>query len=142
MIVFDLRCAGDHVFEAWFASSAAYEDQRGRSLVSCPMCGVTAVEKAVMAPNVAQKGNARPAAASAEIKAALHALAAAERKALDGSRWVGADFANQARAMHVGDQKVETIHGQATIAEAKSLVDEGVSVAALPLPVVPPEKAN
>jgi hypothetical protein len=142
VIVFDLRCAAEHVFEAWFASSAAYEDQRARSLVSCPMCGVTAVEKAVMAPNIAQKGNTRPAAAPAEVKAALRALAAAQRKALDGSRWVGRDFANQARAMHVGEQAVETIHGQATIAEAKSLIDEGVAVAPLPLPLVPPEKAN
>jgi hypothetical protein len=142
MIVFDLRCAAEHVFEAWFASSAAYEDQRARSLVSCPVCGVTAVEKAVMAPNIAQKGNTRPTASPAEVKAALHALAAAQRKALDGSRWVGRDFANQARAMHVGEQPVETIHGQATIAEAKSLIDDGVDVAALPLPVVPPVKAN
>ncbi len=33
-------------------------------------------------------------------------------------------------------------HGQATMAEAKALVDEGVSVAALPLPVVPPETTS
>ncbi len=28
MIVFDLRCSRAHVFEAWFASSGAFEDQR------------------------------------------------------------------------------------------------------------------
>jgi hypothetical protein len=142
VIVFDLRCGGGHVFEAWFASSGAYEEQRGRSLVSCPMCGDTGIEKAVMAPNVAAKGNTRSPGPPAEVKAALKMIAAAQRKALEGSRWVGGDFVAQARAMHVGERKHETIHGQATIAEAKALVEEGVSVAPLPLPVVPPEQAN
>ena len=50
MIVFDLRCGGGHVFEAWFASSAAFDDQRERRLVACPVCGADEVEKAVMAP--------------------------------------------------------------------------------------------
>lgn len=142
MIVFDLRCDGGHVFEAWFASSGAFEEQRARSLVACPLCGDSAIEKAVMAPNVAAKGNSRSATPPAEVKAVLHAMAAAQRKALEGSRWVGGDFATQARAMHSGEQVHETIHGQATIAEAKALADDGVPVAALPLPVVPPKQAN
>lgn len=143
MIVFDLRCNHGHVFEAWFASSSAYDEQRARSLVACPMCGATGVEKAVMAPNVAAKGNSRPAKPSpAEVKAALRALAAAQRQALEGSRWVGKDFAAQARAIHAGEKPQETIHGQATSDEAKALAEEGVPVAALPLPIVPPDKAN
>ena len=46
MIVFDLRCAPQgHVFEAWFASSAAYADQRAGGLVACPLCGSAEVAK-------------------------------------------------------------------------------------------------
>lgn len=142
MIVFDLRCADGHVFEAWFASSAAYEEQRGRSLIACPICNDSNVEKAVMAPNVAAKGNARQSLPAAEVKEALMALAAAQTHALENSRWVGKDFAREARAMHNGDRVQETIHGQATLAEAKALSEEGVSIVPLPLPVVPPEKAN
>ena len=140
MIVFDLRCGGGHVFEAWFASSAAYEEQRTRALIACPMCGASEVDKAVMAPNVAAKGNTAPTARQA--KAALAALAAAQKKALADSRWVGRGFAAQARAMHEGERPHETIHGQVTPVEAKALVDEGVPVAPLPLPVVPPESCN
>ena len=143
MIVFDLRCTAGHVFEAWFASSAAYEDQRGRGLVRCPWCDDAAVEKAVMAPAVAAKGNARadppPPAA---VKAALHALAQAQAEALKGSTWVGSGFAGRARAMHEGTEPHAVIHGQATLAEAKALAEDGVPVAPLPLPVVPPEQAN
>ena len=38
MIVFDLKCTHAHVFEAWFGSSADYEDQRARGLLTCPIC--------------------------------------------------------------------------------------------------------
>jgi hypothetical protein len=142
MIVFDLRCEGGHVFEAWFASSAAWEDQRARGLVACPMCGVTDVAKAVMAPRVSAKGNAGDAPPPARVKEMLKALAAAQAKALDGSRWVGRKFAEEARAIHDGERPHETIHGQATIAEAKALADDGVSVAPLPLPITPPDATN
>lgn len=59
MIVFDLSCANGHVFEAWFGSTEDYDGQRKRGLVTCPICGASDVTKAVMAPNVAPKGNSR-----------------------------------------------------------------------------------
>jgi len=51
-------------------------------------------------------------------------------------------FTDRARAMHQGDVPVATIHGQATAEQAKALIDEGVAVAPLPFPVVPPEARN
>jgi hypothetical protein len=145
MIVFDLRCGNGHVFEAWFGSSAAFEAQRADGLIACPMCGAVEVEKAVMAPNVAPKGN-RAAADTppppAKVKAALAAMAQAQAKALATSEWVGSGFAAQARAMHDGDVPDRPIHGQATLADAKALVEDGVPIAPLPFPVVPPEACN
>ncbi|MCJ8157612.1 DUF1178 family protein [Sphingomonas sp. LaA6.9] len=150
MIVFDLRCASSgHVFESWFGSSADYEDQRARRLIACPLCGDADVSKAVMAPNVAPKGNrggteirqlATPA--PEQMKAALEALARAQAAALKDSHWVGKDFANEARAMHLGETEQRTIHGEATAEQARALVDEGVEVAPLPFPVVPPAARN
>lgn len=140
MIVFDLRCGGGHVFEAWFASGAAWEEQRARSLVACPLCGDTAVTKAVMAPAIPAKGNAGPPPAA--VKAFIARVAAEQAKALENSTWVGRAFTDRARAMHSGEEAQALIHGQATVAEAKALADEGVPVAALPLPVVPPEAKN
>ncbi|HEX8414721.1 MAG TPA: DUF1178 family protein [Sphingomicrobium sp.] len=142
MIVFDLRCSSGHVFEAWFASSTAFEDQRGRGLVACPLCGVASVEKAVMAPNVAAKGNRSAAASPERVKAALKELAAKQAEVLQKSTWVGREFADQARAMHVGETDHAPIYGEASAAEAKSLVEDGVAVAPLPFPVVPPAKQN
>jgi hypothetical protein len=145
MIVFDLKCGGDHVFEAWFGSSADYDSQRDRGLIACPMCGDGQIAKAVMAPNVAAKGNRRsdaPATGKPDPKLVLAALAQAQAKMLEGSSYVGVAFADKARAMHLGDEPHAPIHGQASVAEAKALIDEGVAVAPLPLPVVPPEQCN
>lgn len=158
MIVFDLKCAHDHVFEAWFGSSSAFEDQRGRGLVACPVCGDSDVAKAVMAPNIAAKGNSRPAAPPAvrsdkadtpnvpvtadALKAALRSLAEVQSKMLETSQWVGRSFADRARAMHAGEEEHAPIHGQSTLAEAKALVEDGVPVAPLIVPVVPPEALN
>ncbi len=142
MIVFDLRCNGGHVFEAWFGSSDAYARQREGGLLSCPVCGSQAVDKAVMAPAVAAKGNRTTVPDAAGMKQAIGALAAAQAKLLASSQWVGSGFAAQARAMHDGEEPHRTIHGQATLAEAKALVEDGVPVAPLPLPVVPPDRVN
>lgn len=154
VIVFDLKCGDGHVFEAWFGSSAAWEEQRAAGLVACPMCGSVAVEKAVMAPNVGAKGNQGPAmpapvAAAPDaaippeaIKAAMAAIAAVQAKALEGSQWVGTGFADKARAMHLGETPHAPIHGKTSAAEAVALIEEGVPVAPLLLPVVPPEACN
>lgn len=150
MIVFDLRCANAHVFEAWFGSSADYEDQKGRGLLACPLCGDVEIGKAVMAPAVSPKGNRAaapvPMASGGEgdagRKAVLAALAAMQAKALEGSSWVGRDFAAQARDMHNGDVPYRSIHGQASPDEARALVEDGVPVAALPFPVRPPGTEN
>lgn len=156
MIVFDLRCSGAHVFEAWFASSATYEEQRERGLLICPVCGDRDVAKALMAPNVAAKGNARqmqvvmpPVETSSSdapspeaIKAAMQAIAAVQAKMLEKSEWVGRAFVDRARAMHSGEADVAPIHGQATRAEAEALLEEGVPVAPLLVPIVPPEALN
>ena len=142
MIVFDLKCGNAHVFEAWFGSSADYEDQRGRGLVACPICGDDSIDKAVMAPAVAAKSNRQEAIAPAAMKAAMAALAEAQVKALETSEWVGTAFAGRARAMHDGEEAHAPIHGQATAAEAKALIEDGVPVAPLPFPVVPPTARN
>ena len=142
MIIFDLRCGGGHVFEACFGSSAGYEQQRAAALIACPICGDVEVGKAVMAPNVAAKGNSTPATRAEAVKAAMAAIAAVQAKALESSEWVGAGFAERARAMHSGVEAAGPIHGQATREEAVALIDEGVPVAPLLVPVVPPESLN
>lgn len=174
MIVFDLQCAdGGHVFEAWFGSSADYEEQKERGLVACPLCGSDQISKALMAPAVSAKSNRKgdqsiPSGESgqniqheqcgpdgqmplpvsndapdpAQMKAMLETLARQQAKALEKSDYVGENFASEARAMHEGEKDDRPIHGQTSLEEAKALVEDGVPVAPLPLPIRPPKTDN
>lgn len=152
MIVFDLACDAGHCFEGWFASSDDFAGQQARGLVTCPECGSAQVTKAPMAPAVPRKGNqvaeTRPQQAMVsaplppEAVEVLAKLAALQKEALKQSRWVGKDFAEQSREMHYGERDVETIHGQATLEEARDLLEEGIAVMPLPFPVAAPEDLN
>lgn len=133
MIVFDLICRdGGERFEAWFRSNADFDEQLGAGLVRCPFCESAQVAKAPMAPRVPRKGSTDP----------LAKLAAFQAEMLKGSRWVGNEFTDTARAMHSGEIEPGLVHGNATLADAKSLADDGIPVAPLPLPVVPPAQLN
>jgi hypothetical protein len=152
MIIFDLKCAPQgHVFEGWFGSSADYEEQQGRGLVSCPLCGSGDVAKAVMAPAVGAKANRAAAEAprpelfsgdAESVKRMLASLAAEQKKMLASSEHVGDRFADEARAIHLGDAEARAIHGRATRDQAESLIDDGIPVAPLPFPVVEPGEEN
>lgn len=150
MIVFDLECrTGGHRFEGWFGSSIDFAGQQERGLVTCPQCGEGDVIKAPMAPSVPRKGNRAersPAVQGGKLPPEaiqiMKAMAAMQSEALKGSRWVGDGFAEQSRAMHYGERDAETIHGQATLHEAKELLEEGIAVAPLPFSVAPPEETN
>lgn len=152
MIVFDLTCQGGHRFEGWFASSDDFARQQARGLVACPQCGSAQVAKAPMAPAVPRKGNQQIALRSeqaeaggaipAEAQALFAKLAQLQAETLKGSRFVGKAFAEKSRAMHYGEQDAEVIHGEATLAEAKDMLEEGIPVVPLPFPVAPPEDLN
>jgi hypothetical protein len=154
MIVFDLECQPlGHRFEGWFASSEDFAGQQARGLLTCPQCGAGDVAKAVMAPSIGRKGNQLPVvqaerkpvaggALPAEAREIMAKLAGLQAEALKQSTWVGEKFADTSRAMHYGERDVEAIHGQATAKEAKDLIDEGIAVMPLLVPVTPPEELN
>jgi hypothetical protein len=160
VIAFDLVCTPNgHRFEGWFASSAEYDRQVTAQLLCCPTCDSVSVTKAVMAPNIARKGNQASVPAPraepeqtvavsnqpdmpAEIEKAIAALGKLQSRMLENSDWVGNKFAEEARAIHYGETPERIIHGSASANEAQALFDEGITVAPLPLPYVPPEAKN
>ena len=54
MIRYALVCERHHEFESWFQDSGTYDKQIKRGLVTCPQCGSTKVEKAIMAPHLSK----------------------------------------------------------------------------------------
>jgi hypothetical protein len=142
MIRYDLKCDKGHAFDAWFRDSAAYDALRAAGQVACALCGSASVEKALMAPAV------RPARGAAEASPpgepmlsappqgpVAEALAALRAKLESEADYVGPGFAAEARRIHAGESEARAIWGEATGAEAKALVEDGVPVA--PLPFLP-----
>jgi hypothetical protein len=165
MKVLDLQCRQHHVFEGWFGSEDEFQDQLARGLVACPMCNDTTVSKKLSAPRlnlITARGNgAAPAQVatptevplqtapadtdvsllnhhvanfqSTELQAALLKMV---RHVVANTEDVGDGFAEEARKIHYGESEQRNIRGQATPQETAELMEEGIGVMPLPLPVV------
>lgn len=50
----------------------------------------------------------------------------------ENAEYVGPQFAEEARKIHYGESEERHIYGEATLKEARELIEEGVDVAPLP----------
>jgi hypothetical protein len=137
MKVLNLQCAHQHSFEGWFASENDFQDQLGRGLVECPLCGDTAIVKMLSAPRL-NLGAAREAPKQDVMAAPEATLQAAwmkmVRHVLASTEDVGERFAEEARRIHYGETQERGIRGQASVEETEALVEEGIGVLPLPIP--------
>ncbi len=140
MIKYNLKCEKHHVFEAWFKSSSAYDEQASKGIVSCSICGSSSIEKAPMAPSVPKKGSSlrkatepQPSVPETEQMAvAMKALKEIRKTVEDNCDYVGEKFAEEARKIHYGETEERGIYGEATQEERAELQDEGVELASVP----------
>ena len=136
MKVLNLRCAGDHGFEGWFASEDEFAAQAARADIACPLCGSTDIRRLPSAPRLNVGRHGAPAAESAEgtqmtlqsqwLRAVRHVMSSTED--------VGDRFAEEARRIHYGEVEERGIRGRASSEDAEALREEGIAVVALPLP--------
>jgi hypothetical protein len=155
MIKYALACDQAHAFESWFPSSEAYESQRKRGFVTCPICDSAKVEKQIMAPRVARTDKGRPVAVPlseapapeaaqpvailSEKERELRTMIRALREHVEkNAENVGDRFADEARKMHYGEIEHRSIYGQANPVEARELWEEGIEVH--PLPLLPDDR--
>lgn len=142
MIKYALACDQGHPFEGWFSSSGDYDEQLGRGLLECPVCGSARVAKQIMAPAVtgtkAQRATPEPAPQAQEVM--MEALGQVRRYVEDNFDDVGDAFAKEARAIHDGKAEDRGIYGQATPKEVRDLTEDGIRVA--PLPPAPKAKGE
>jgi len=161
MIRYSLACGDKHEFDVWFKNSADYDKQKKRGLVSCPACGSTKVEKALMAPSLgrgAKKGARSPMPETVPMEAPAEAPAEKSPVAMmspqerefrtklkelrehltKNAENVGGKFPEEARKMHYGEKEHRSIYGEASPQDAKALAEEGIEFH--PLPVLPDER--
>lgn len=159
MIHYALKCDQGHSFDSWFQSASAFDALAGAGHLNCAVCGSGEVKKAIMAPRVVAKPAATPTDAAAGTSEAAgnapvpvlkksdgagtdieNAVAELRRKVEESSDYVGKDFTDQARAMHLGDVPERAIYGEARLDQARGLIEDGVPL--LPLPFRPRQKLS
>jgi hypothetical protein len=156
MIRYTLACPDAHTFEAWFSSSAAFEEQQSEGLLVCPVCGSTAIDRALMAPSVstARSRESRrdmsrqdesrqntskpvrvanvPEKSAPETQEVVAALRKLRQHLTQNAENVGSRFAEEARRIHYDEAEKRAIYGEATREDAKGLAEEGIEFHPLP----------
>lgn len=139
MIRYKLTCPHEHEFEGWFSSSSAFDAQAKAGELSCPICGSVDVQKGLMAPNVAGTKKHAPRA-PLDPQRVIQMISALRHHVEANCEDVGDNFAEEARRIHFGESEERGIYGQASLDEARELIEEGIEV--LPLPDLAPRKTN
>lgn len=138
MIRYTLKCANGHRFDAWYRDSGAFDALSAAGQLACSVCGDTDVTKAVMAPAIG--GSAEEAPLSTPSNPLEAKLKGIREKLEREADYVGPAFASEARRIHDGDREARPIWGEASLSDAKKLVDDGVPVA--PLPLIGPRRGD
>ncbi len=143
MISFTLCCDNGHEFDGWFRNGAAFDEQVAASALSCPACGSEKVEKALMAPGIPAKSNKKTGtppgvyagAPDPKVKELIEQVRKLRQHVEDTAEYVGDKFPEEARKIHYEETEKRGIFGEASVEEARELLEEGVEV--LPVPTLP-----
>ena len=135
MIAYDLQCINGHSFEGWFEDPKAYETQKKKELIACPVCNSTSIARI---PSTFAIKSSNPLKEFSDQQADLGNI---HQKIVDFVQKnfddVGADFAKEALKMHYGVTEARNIRGVSTKEEEKTLKEEGVQFFKVPMPEIP-----
>lgn len=135
MIAFDLQCANGHTFEGWFEDGQAYQKQRKKGQIACPVCDDTSVSK-IPSGFAVKASQATPDSYGhdAELLKIGKKMVDYVKKNFDD---VGCEFAKEALKIHYGVSEPRNIRGVSTDQEEKTLKDEGIKFFKIPMPATP-----
>ena len=138
MISYTLLCSKEHCFEASFRGSEAYTSQAKGGQIACPICGDTKVKKSPMAPAVTGGRRSETERAKSKTETDVDRVGKALRALRDHIEAnvsnVGRSFPEEARRIHYGEANRKSIYGEANVAEARELHEEGIPCLPLPWP--------
>ncbi len=136
MIAFDLQCEKGHVFEGWFENGEAFEDQKKRGLVTCPVCSNASVTKIPTSFGIMKSSQSVSSPANADQQRALidigQKIVDFVEKNFDD---VGTDFTREALKIHYGVTEPRNIRGVSSQEEEKVLKEEGIDFIKVPMPI-------
>ena len=133
MIIYDFKCENGHKFEGWFHDRNAFEKQKDRKLISCPICSSLNNEIVPSSLTVMGRDRKTEGIIDREIspRKALQTLNEFIDKNFDD---VGPRFAEVAIRMHKGEEEERNIKGTTTKGEEEVLREEGIQFIKIPAP--------
>ena len=135
MIKYKLFCKNcDSKFDSWFASSNEYERLKKRKLLTCNNCNSLKVEKTIMAPQlINSKPKVNEKANLEKYNKIKKTIMGYQRFIKDNFKYVGDNFAYEARSIHYNDKKKSKgIYGKASKNDLKELKEEGIDIQTIP----------
>ena len=132
-------CGSTKVTKALMAPNVVTSEQKSASRTKrAQQRGQT---PSIPSPSVGQgadPGSLPQIAPSPEQREALRQLRKLRDEVLAKSDYVGPKFADEARRIHTGETPNRGIHGEASLDDVKSLVEDGIDI--YPVPVLPDDQ--
>ena len=130
MIVFNLKCKTCNLeFEGWFEDSDDFTKQKRKKILLCPGCNSSSVRKFLMAPNIAKKTNTKIKKRKKTMMNNIQKYKKIIEKHFD---YVGDNFTEEAKKIKYGETDERSIYGEATLEQAKELIEEEIPFSPLP----------
>ena len=142
-------CAKQNFFDGWFQNIEAYQDQKSKGLILCPLCGSNDVIKSLTTPSfrlskvksseieveqeqVDDKNLKNPIKLNDKMNDISILLRAMKKEIKKNSEFVGDNFVKEVRSMKTGETKERSIYGNGTQKDIEELKEEGVNVLSIP----------
>ena len=131
MIKYNLTCECNYIFDSWFSSSEEFGRLMKKKLITCIECNSNNVNKSIMAPNVSslKKIDNINHKFQKNIKKKIIEYQKFIKK---NCKYVGDNFAQEARSIHYDKKETKGIYGRMTAEEIDELNEEGIKTTTIP----------
>ena len=134
MIIYDLKCRAGHKFEGWFKDRRAFEEQKERKLIACPVYGDNETFLIPSSVAILGRDNRNNAIKTKIGHLPQKGIAEFNEYVLKNFDNVGDKFAEVALRIHHGEEDRRNIRGTATGSEEETLREEGIQFIKIPIP--------
>ena len=149
LICKSLFCSNQNNFDGWFQNIEAYQNQKSKGLILCPLCGSDEIIKSLTTPSfrltkikssetevepreAGDKNLIKSVRSIDKMKDISMLLRAVKKEIKKNSEFVGDDFVKEVRSMKIDKTKERSIYGHGTKKEIEELKEEGVNVLNIP----------
>ena len=131
MIKYSLVCKCNCTFDSWFSSSEEFSRLMKKKLITCIECNSNKITKSIMAPNISssKKNDNIDYKLQKDVKRKIIEYQNFIKK---NCKYVGDNFAQEARSIFYDKKKTQGIYGTVTAEEIDELNDEGIETTTIP----------